>query len=306
MKKRWKIFWIVCGVAVCLGIICCAGAFALGVTADAVAARFPAGEKIFDSNNDDDDFDFDDYDLGDNETYGHHRNGQDETNGTNSTVSGKQGIISGNTNLTYNADSIDVEVCNGEVEVRSAASGASEITVETENVKEELCLRSYMEENELKLESADGKIADYAGKIIIYIPQGQRLHEASFEVKKGTLYVENIAAAEFSVSVGAGTAKIDNYSADEADLSCGAGTLTVNGAAEREVDIECGTGELSCQAPGKQSDYNYEIECGAGTIKVGGSKYSGVGFEKEINNHAAKNMSIECGIGVVTVSFSGA
>ena len=43
MKKGWKIFWIVCGITAAVGLICCVAAFAMGVTAEALEAKFPYG-----------------------------------------------------------------------------------------------------------------------------------------------------------------------------------------------------------------------------------------------------------------------
>ena len=46
MKRGWKIFWIVCGICTGIGLICCAAAFALGVTTEAIENRFPNGIGI--------------------------------------------------------------------------------------------------------------------------------------------------------------------------------------------------------------------------------------------------------------------
>ena len=43
MKTGWKVFWIVCAGAIAIGFVCCAVAFGLGVTQDAIHGRFPNG-----------------------------------------------------------------------------------------------------------------------------------------------------------------------------------------------------------------------------------------------------------------------
>lgn len=90
---------------------------------------------------------------------------------------------------------------------------------------------------------------------------------------------------------------------DEADFSIGAGVLHVQKINARELDIECGAGTVELTAAGRETDYNYELEMGAGEITIGGGTFSGVGMEKNINNQAAKEMSIECGAGEVTINF---
>ena len=43
MKRRWKIFWTVCGITAAIGLACCIAALALGVTAEMIEGRFPGG-----------------------------------------------------------------------------------------------------------------------------------------------------------------------------------------------------------------------------------------------------------------------
>ena len=46
MKRRWKIFWTVCGITAAVGFACCIAALALGVTAEMIEGRFPPGYGI--------------------------------------------------------------------------------------------------------------------------------------------------------------------------------------------------------------------------------------------------------------------
>ncbi len=41
-----------------------------------------------------------------------------------------------------------------------------------------------------------------------------------------------------------------------------------------------------------------------GTIQVGGSSYTMLSHETHINNNAAYNMELECGVGSIKVNFS--
>ncbi len=43
MKKRWKIFWIVCGSMFLAGIICCSVSWGMGTTLTDIARQFPHG-----------------------------------------------------------------------------------------------------------------------------------------------------------------------------------------------------------------------------------------------------------------------
>ena len=54
---------------------------------------------------------------------------------------------------------------------------------------------------------------------------------------------------------------------------------------------------------GVKEDYNYDLECGIGEIRCADESYSGFGKDYTIDNHAAKNMEIESGIGKITVKY---
>lgn len=43
MKKRWKIFWIVCGSMFLIGIICCSVSWGMGTSLTDIAHQFPHG-----------------------------------------------------------------------------------------------------------------------------------------------------------------------------------------------------------------------------------------------------------------------
>lgn len=299
MKKGWKVFWIVCGVTAMAGLVCCAASFALGVTVEAIAARFPRGIGIVGSSHSyteeyEDEENYDNYD-----TDQHH-------NDNSGSVKGNQAIISGDNSFQYtDIRSVDAGIWAGAVEVRTAKAAAGEVTVATKGVKQDLGLRCYAEGNELKLETAEKRRLNHGGTIVIYLPEGYLFEEVSLETSKGTITAENVTASEFSARVGAGTANIEHFAADKADFSCGAGSLTASGTANIETDIECGVGEVVYKASGSQTDYNYEIVCATGEVICGESQYSGIGVDQKIDNGAAKNMGIECGIGRVTIQFPG-
>ena len=44
-EKRWKIFWIVCGICFLVGIICCGAAWGIGTTLDDIMHGFPEEMK---------------------------------------------------------------------------------------------------------------------------------------------------------------------------------------------------------------------------------------------------------------------
>lgn len=290
MKKGWKIFWIICGSCVGIGLVCCMTALIMGVTIETIENRFPNGFSFpFHTTYHigrfitDDDYEEDDRD--------------------------DVPVIEGDDLQVFkNVESIDLYVCAGRIEVICEEESTDEIRVETKNIDKRLRLKYYMDGDELKIKTRENVInvnhAKGSPEIFIYVPRNFRFKEAKFDLKAGSLYIGDIYAEELCVGVGAGEAAINRFTASEADFDCGTGSIITAGDVKEEADIECGIGQITFTATGKQSDYNYEIVCGIGKVVCGESTYSGMGCDEKINNHAAKEMNIECGIGEVNVNFS--
>ncbi len=286
MKKGWKIFWIICGGCMGVGLICCMAALIMGVTIETIENRFPYGFS----------FPFHTSYIG---RY------VDDDYEEREDVSVTEGD---DMQKFKNVRSIDMYVAAGEVEVRRTADTADEIIIETEKIDKRLKLQYYMDGDELVIQTKK-KIthinnAGGVGKIYINIPERCVLEDAEFNLLAGSLYVEEISAKELSIDVGAGEASINKFTADKADFNCGTGSIMAAGNVREEADIDCGIGQITFHVQGKQTDYNYEVSCGIGEVSCGDSTYSGIGSKREVDNHATKEMEIDCGIGNVIVNFS--
>lgn len=112
-----------------------------------------------------------------------------------------------------------------------------------------------------------------------------------------------IEADDIELGVGAGEMDISGLWAESLDAECGVGNLTIGNVTARDLSLECGIGHLNLTVNGKEEDYDYEINCGIGNVALGSSSYGGLGSSKRINNHAERQMDIDCGIGEVVVSF---
>ncbi len=328
MRRGWKIFWIVCGICAGVGLVCCALAFFLGVTSEAIENRFPDGIGIidhrmytdnddydddYDDDGDDDDYDDDDYDDDDYDDDSYHE-GTDhnmdhkDSHGAVTYAGSRTEVISGSKSQTFTGvDAIDTYMWGGILEVDNDAASPNEIRVETENISRRLGLKCYMDGNELKIVTKKKVIGvgkKKAGRLILHVPKDYKFWEADLSLVGGYLHITDIHADELSVDVGAGEGVVENFTAAKADFQCGAGSLTTAGTASAKVEIDCGVGEISYAAGGKEKDYNYEIDCGIGEISCGAASYSGIGAEKTIMNDAARNMEITCGVGAVAVTFA--
>lgn len=270
MKKGWKIFWISCAVTAGIGLVCCAAALGLGVTVEAMSEYFPYGIGFVERE----------------------------------PVDGSKYIAEDIVETYQEVNEIDMDIAAGKVEV--LVSDGPDVRVETEGISEKLKFRCYMDGRELKLETTDHIrhiVNSGIGTIYLYVPREMWFDEVSMQVGVGELHVKSIYARDLSVEVGAGSAILDEFKADEASFECGTGEITASGDVGMELDIEAGIGTIECNMAGKESDYNYDIGCDIGSVTCGEREYSGLARNTEIDNHAGKNMDIECGIGDVTVHF---
>lgn len=267
MRKGWKIFWIICGTMVVIGLVCCAVAWGMGVTTSMLHNRFPYGIGWV---RDDDP-------------------GPDAEN-----------IHESFAGVTE----IDMELAAGKV-IFMEGSG-SEVRVDTDNLREKLGFNCYMDGNKLRLASKK-RLSNLKnigrGTITVTLPGDMTFEEVSLSVGAGTLEIESVNTGDLSVEVGAGEVVIDSFLADEADFGCGAGSIEARGEVRKEADLKCGVGSIEYTAFGHETEYNYDIECGIGEIVCGSNSYSGLGRGQNIDNNADRKISIEGGVGSVIVSF---
>lgn len=121
-------------------------------------------------------------------------------------------------------------------------------------------------------------------KVIIEVPEGTVFEEVELTVGIGELEAESLYCRDLSID-------------------CGMGSVCINGRVDGNCEIDCGVGEVSVNLENAESDFDYDIQCGIGEIILGETSYSGISKEKEIDNHAEKDMNVECGVGSVVIIF---
>lgn len=329
MKKRWKIFWIVCGSMFLIGIICCSVSWGMGTTMADIAHQFPYGiglvsedkaESYLDDDDwddddwDDDDIDDEDEDRDDDQDADSDQNQQQQnekqetavTSQENENMKDATGIIEGNGKVAYqNISGIKSTVWAGRIHLKTQ-SGTDEITVESKDTHEKLGFRAYAKNGTLYLTS-NKKITKVKnigkGTITVTFPADMELEKAELNLKAGELKAEQITAKDLEVNAGAGEVNILEFSSEKAKFKCGTGSVTAAGDAEKKIDADCGVGEMNLKIKGNQKDYNYDLHCGIGEINCGDYSLSGLGSENNVDNGADKKMDIDCGIGSINVSF---
>lgn len=140
-------------------------------------------------------------------------------------------------------------------------------------------------------------------KLYIYVPSDYSFDSVDIYLGAGAVSAETLRARELELEAKAGAIEIVKGNTDKLDLNCMAGGIKYSGAVNREIDAECSTGGIELKLTDKKTDYNYELKCNLGSIMLGGEKYSSLSGEKRINNHASKQMDLECRTGGINVAF---
>jgi hypothetical protein len=285
MKRGWKIFWIVCACIGGIGLLLCIAGAAMGATFSAVGNAYGADSERYVSywQDWDDNMDYDD------NTY---------VQGSTEDVSKFSGIRE-----------LSVDVSYLEVIVRPYAGDDIMVDVSRVNPRLKDKLEYKTDEDELSIETKKSRwwprsAGNNTGYLVIQVPAGDILREASFEIGAGVLEIENVKADSLDISIGAGEAVVKQFETAELDVECGAGEGTLNGIVKEEASVRCGVGQVNLALNGKQKDYDYQLKYGIGELAVGNDSYEGFGGKRSIDNGTGKLIDIECGVGLVEVTFT--
>lgn len=192
------------------------------------------------------------------------------------------------------------------------------------------------DEHTLKLEDNRKKVTfqdsmDYALYLKLYLPK-KLLNDVYIEVGVGNVTLEQLSAAnaelncgvgeltagalsgeDIDLHLGIGTLNADLIAADECSIESGTGNIAIGKFDGADLDLNCGIGDASVTAVGKPTQYNYELNCTAGEIRLNRQLYTadshheethGIGCHLDIDNHADRELSIQCGTGDLELNFT--
>ena len=131
--------------------------------------------------------------------------------------------------------------------------------------------------------------------------------DISIEGGAGKIEAETlIASKELDAEIGAGDFYIREATLGETDIDCGVGKFEIGSCTlDGDADISGGVGDVNIGIIGEKEDFNYELSCGMGELEVFGDSYTSLGKDKEIDNGARYTISLECGVGRISVYQAG-
>ena len=288
MKKGWKILLISCGICAGIGVVLSVTGTVLGGVQD---LRGYGRHGILDLEND----------RWWSQKYSEPEEMDEELDYIDEEVSPE---------ITEDLEGIsELDIELSYVELIMERSDSNQIEVSTRNMDPQLLedLSIYRDEDTLEICAQDTRLwkdigKNSAGELIIYVPDN--LEGISTSLGAGALHMRDIRTGELDISIGTGAAEIQGFEAGEVSASAGTGSISLQGSVNSDLDLECGIGTIEFQDSGKMTDYNYSVSCGMGSIQIGDDEFTKPAGKQNINNHAGKEMDIECGMGTVNIAFA--
>ena len=281
MKKRWKIFWIVCAVLAASGLLLAAAGAALGGLSALRNAGKP--ERLTGK----------DFDTMDPDEYSGPQDGElimfDYIEDIDLNLGGLQVYV-----IPGNVDGVGIDTSYLRSDIREKVESSIEYEEEDYELKVDIGkrLRGWSTE-------------DTGTLYIVYSPWTQ-FGSFSAEMSAGLLELHGLWADEVSLSVGAGQITAQFFETEHLDTECGAGSIELLGAVltgDAEIDCKLGSIVLIMANQAAESDYDYELSCGAGEVIVGNKSYSGLFREVEIDNGSSRLIKADCGLGSIAIQF---
>lgn len=236
-------------------------------------------------------------------------------------------LVSGETIDVTSVTELNVELGGGYLYINEDAAADSGIKISVD-AEDETAVNYYVKGGTLHIEGFKNKrwnVISQPNQNIIYVTlpegfafqkselelgagyielQGGSYGKTSFEVGAGEISCNGITTGKLEVEIGAGAIETVDMNAEGLDCSVAMGSATIQGGTiSGNIELSCDMGNLYLEMEGNEDEYNYDIECDMGSIVIGSREYSGLGKDKYIDNHAAKELKADCDLGSIEVTF---
>lgn len=142
-------------------------------------------------------------------------------------------------------------------------------------------------------------------EIELFVPADFGFRDVELSVGAGQVQGDGpLKASELELELGAGEVSLGSLTVGKLDADVGMGSLDVTGDIWQEAEVDCAMGDVKLTVSGARTDFNYEIEVAAGSVSIDDQVYGGMANKKDIKNGAAKDISVDCGMGSVAINFT--
>lgn len=273
MKRGWKIFWVIVAVLIAFGFICGAIALALGVTTADLNTEFVV---------------------------------QKETSFIGKEI---RDTLEKSSRQYEFSDITDLDISVGACEVVIQESNTDSVRVDVSTTGQDISMEN--DNGTLIIETTRTvDLSDMfyskrkmAGILKIYVPEDMQFSSADLEFGACDVEISDLDIEQMTLSLGASECNMERMNVQSFIVEVGAGDFEYSGSISGNAEIGCGAGDVELELSGRKEEFNYSLSGGMGEIEIGEMKYGSLAVDKSIDNSAQKSMSIECGMGNVSVDF---
>lgn len=141
-------------------------------------------------------------------------------------------------------------------------------------------------------------------RIKLYVPENFTFEEVELALGAGQInWKSAVRASEMEIELGAGEIILKELAVGKLTAEVGAGSLEAAGDIREKADVTCAMGNIDLKLDGAEDSFNYEVDVAMGNVEIDGKTYSGLATEKDIDNNAARDISAECAMGNISISF---
>lgn len=214
-------------------------------------------------------------------------------------------IYEGDTEQTFSAAEIrDIEISAGACSIEVKDSEDEDFHIKVQNVGS---YQGYVKGNTLYVRSVRKTTWGDGAKcsIKLYVPADFTFEDVELSLGAGQIdWQSALGASEVEIELGAGDINLADLMTDKLKAEVGMGSLEVTGDIREKADVSCAMGNIDLTLAGAENSFNYEVEVAAGNVTIGGKTYSGLAKEKDIDNDALRDISVECAMGNISISFN--
>ena len=298
MRKRWKIFWIVCAALAAAGLLLFGAGAALG------------GFEILRTAEDDNILEswLDRLGIGVTRSVKFTRGQDAGKTGDSGYDAGEYQTAEPDGELVTSYDGIrELSLDLAVVHVRILPWGGEEIIVDLSGVRADLAEKTRIEAEsgalEIKMEGNVRWNTNDAGILYVSVPESLVFEKVSADAGTGMIEMEGIAARELKADAGVGSVRSTGFSVETLEAECGVGEIVLDGTVASGAELDCDLGAIDLTLSGERADYDYDVNCGMGEVTVDGRDIGGFGTEVREDNGTGRRITTDCGMGSVTIGF---
>lgn len=205
-------------------------------------------------------------------------------------------------------ENLDISLGVGQLVIKRGVTESNEIEMKIYGVG---TWDYAIEEKTLYMENIENSSGIFWGmgpknflKCVIEVPKDYHPNQVKVDLGAGQVDLADLQLNRLGLEIATGQIQCKQIQAQNVDIDVSVGECQFQGAVLQDMKIGCATGQVLAKLSGSEKDYNYNLHCDIGNIRIGKSNLAGLDGSKNMDNGAARNMSIDCSTGNVEVSFT--